>query len=123
MKRAIMIAALLCAGCAGTPEGVRENPGAQPTRFTRDENYQAVYRRLLAQARKCWAEGPVEANLYQDTRTGEIAMALYGFMGGRTIFLVIDIAADGDKTRVIRSEERRVGKGCRWWWARCDVRK
>jgi len=96
-----MIAALLCAGCAGTPEGVRENPGAQPTRFTRDENYQAVYRRLLAQARKCWAEGPVEANLYQDTRTGEIAMALYGFMGGRTIFLVIDIAADGDKTRVI----------------------
>ena len=75
--------------------------------FTVQENYQPVYRKILAQERKCYQTGMITAqmvvqgDLYHDTKSGEITVALHGGAGVNT-YQVIDIEAIDDmRTKVV----------------------
>jgi hypothetical protein len=98
----LLLAAFLIAGCApATMQGLREQPGSQAAKFEVEQNYQAVYRTIVTNARKCWQTGMitaqmvVTADLYTDTKTGQISTALHGGLGVDT-YLGIDIKALSD---------------------------
>lgn len=81
-----------------------------PTRqvsFSVPENYQPVYRKVLSQARKCWQTGMITAqmvvqgDLFHDTQSGTITIALHGGFGVDT-YQVIDISAiDERNTKIV----------------------
>src|SRR3990172_2414470 len=95
-------------GCApSTAAGVRAMGPERQFVFIAPENYQPVYRKVLDQARKCFqmglitAQQVVQGDLYHDTRSGTITVALHGALGVDT-YQVIDVSAiDDNKTRVI----------------------
>lgn len=95
-------------GCApSTAGGVREMGAERKFEFTATENYQPVYRKILEQARKCHQTGLVTAqmvvtgDLYHDTKSGTITVALHGGFGVDT-YQVIDVKAlDEHQTKVI----------------------
>lgn len=109
---AIAFAAALLAGCAPpTLQGLRENP-AGTTRFEVGQNYQQVYRTVIANARKCYqgsagpmAQNVVTGDLYTDIRSGEISVALHGAAGVDT-YLGIDIKALADDRTEVRTYYR-----------------
>lgn len=75
--------------------------------FVAPENYQPVYRKVLDQARKCYQYGVITAqmmvqgDLFHDTKSGTITVALHGGLGVDT-YQVIDIfAIDEKQTKVI----------------------
>lgn len=75
--------------------------------FSAPENYQPVYRKVLEQARKCWQTGAITAqmvvqgDMYHDTRSGTITVALHGGFGVDT-YQVIDISAiDEQNTKIV----------------------
>lgn len=75
--------------------------------FVAPENYQPVYRKTLEQARKCWQTGMITAqmmvqgDLYHDTKSGTITVALHAGYGVDT-YQVIDITAiDEHSTKVV----------------------
>jgi hypothetical protein len=96
------------AGCAPTTAvGVREMGPERRYEFVAPENYQPVYRKILEQARKCHQTGlitaqmVVQGDLYHDTKSGTITVALHGGLGVDT-YQVIDVAAiDEQQTRVV----------------------
>jgi len=104
----LLLAALGIAGCApSTAGGVRELGTDRRYTFEAEQNYQQVYRKVLANARKCYQTGlitaqmVVQGDLYHDTKTGEITVALHGGFGVDT-YEVIDIAAIGDsRTKIV----------------------
>lgn len=74
--------------------------------FVTQENYQPVYRKILEQARKCYQTGlitaqmMVQGDLFHDTRSGTITVALHGGLGVDT-YQVIDVfALDDTQTKV-----------------------
>ena len=95
-------------GCApSTAAGVRSMGPERQFVFIAPENYQPVYRKVLDQARKCFqmglitAQQVVQGDLYHDTRSGTITVALHGGLGVDT-YQVIDVSAiDDNQTRVI----------------------
>lgn len=102
----VLTVALALGGCASSPDDVRRS-AAERTEATVEGNYQAVHRRLLAQARKCFTAGMitgsmgVEHELYTDIRQGTVSVVIYGGFGPMT-FLVVDIEAiDEARSRVI----------------------
>lgn len=75
--------------------------------FVAPENYQPVYRKVLEQARKCYQQGlitaqmVVQGDLFHDTKSGTITVALHGGLGVDT-YQVIDVSAiDEKQTKVI----------------------
>lgn len=75
--------------------------------FTAPENYQAVYRKVLDQSRKCWqssgiaAQLMVQGDLFDDIRSGTVTVAMHGMYGVDT-YQVIDITAiDDAQTKVV----------------------
>jgi hypothetical protein len=108
VKRIIVLTALL-AGCATyTVEDLRQKASSKA--FEVDQNYQAVYRTVVGQARKCYemstlgARRTVQGDLYTDIRSGHVMVTWY--TGGPGLeadtFLASDITALGDKrTRVV----------------------
>jgi len=104
---AITVSAFL-SGCApSTAGGVREMGPAHQYAFVSPENYQQVYRKVLNQARKCYQTGMITAqmvvqgDLFHDTKSGVITIALHGGLGVDT-YQVIDLnAIDEKQTRVV----------------------
>lgn len=94
------------AGCApATMQGLREKPHGQ-TKFEVQRSYQSVYRTVLNNSRKCWQAGLITAqmivtgDLYSDTRSGEVTVALHGGAGVDTYFGVDIKAVAEDRTEV-----------------------
>lgn len=95
-------------GCApSTAAGVRKMGAERQFKFIVSENYQPVYRKILDQARKCYQTGlitaqmVVQGDLFHDTKSGTVTVALHGGLGVDT-YQVIDISAiDDKKTKVI----------------------
>lgn len=104
----LSIISLSLTGCApSTAGGVRAMGPTRQVEFVAPENYQPVYRKTLEQARKCWQSGMITAqmvvqgDLYHDTKSGTITVALHGGLGVDT-YQVIDITAiDENHTKVV----------------------
>lgn len=98
----------LLSGCApSTAGGVREMGATRQYTFLASENYQPVYRKVLDQARKCNQTGMITAqlvvqgDLYHDTKSAIITVALHGGLGVDT-YQVIDInAIDEKQTKIV----------------------
>lgn len=104
MRGILLPAALILAGCApATMQGVRDLGPDKAYSFTAPQGYQAVYRDILEQVRKCHQGGMITAqmvvqgDLYHDTKSGSISVALHGGFGVDT-YQVIDIAAIDDSS-------------------------
>lgn len=105
---ALLLAILMLYGCAPTTAiGVREMGAERRVAFEAPANYQAVYRKVLDQSRKCWQSGMVTAqmvvtgDLYTDIRSGTITVAMHGALGVDT-YQVIDISAlDDTRSKVV----------------------
>ncbi|NYT38860.1 hypothetical protein ERD78_18910 [Allopusillimonas soli] len=109
MRALVIVAALvLLGGCApATLDGVRNLGPESAYTFTAPENYQAVYRTVLKQSRKCHESGLITAqivvhgDLYQDIKAGTVSVELHGGLGV-DVYQVIDIkAVDDDSSRVL----------------------
>lgn len=94
-------AAAALAGCApATMQGLREKPGGSGS-FEAAQDYQRVYRTVLDNARRCYQHGMVTAtmvvqgDLFTDTRTGVVTVALHGGMGVDT-HLGVDVKSLGE---------------------------
>lgn len=95
-------------GCApSTAMGVRQMEQERQYVFVAPENYQPVYRKIIDQARKCYQTGMITAqmvvqgDLYHDTKSGTVTVALHGGLGVDT-YQVIDVSAiDEKQTKVI----------------------
>lgn len=110
---AAIAAALVLAGCApSTAGGVRELGASRQYEFTVPQNYQPVYRKVLAQARKCFqmnlitAQMMVQSDLFTDIKSGTITLALHGALGTET-YQVIDIKAIDDESTQISAHYSR----------------
>lgn len=100
-----LVAALVLIGLAGcapaTTQGVRDLGAERTYRFDSNEGYQKTYRTILDQARKCHQGGlitaqmVVQGDLYHDTMSGTISVALHGGLGVDT-YQVIDVSAVED---------------------------
>jgi len=102
-----LLAAAL-AGCApATLQGLREKPAGSST-FEAPQNYQRAYRTIITNARKCYQTGMITAqmvvtgDLYNDTKTGEVTVALHGGLGVDT-YLGIDIKALTEETTQVKT--------------------
>ncbi len=99
---AIFIALSIVACAPATIEGLRKDYANRYT-FTVNENYQPVYRKILSTARKCYQTGMITAqmvvqgDLYQDTKSGNVTVALHGGFGVDT-HMTIDVSALNDET-------------------------
>ncbi len=104
----MVVAALLLAACApSTAQGVRALGPGRATSFVSPEGYQAVYRKVLNQARNCYQTGlitaqmVVQGDIYTDTKSGTVTVALHGGLGVDT-YQVYDITAIDDRqTKVV----------------------
>lgn len=104
----LALVSLALTGCApSTAGGVRSMGPSRQVEFIAPENYQPVYRKTLEQARKCWQTGMITAqmmvqgDLYHDTKSGTITVALHAGYGVDT-YQVIDITAiDEHSTKVV----------------------
>lgn len=103
----VAVSALL-SGCApSTAGGVREMGPTRQYAFVAPENYQPVYRKVLDQARKCYQTGMITAqmvvqgDLFHDSKSGVITVALHGGLGVDT-YQVIDLnAIDEKQTKIV----------------------
>jgi len=66
---------LILSACAGSPESLKNDPGFEKT-IVVQENYQAVYRRVLHNLQKCWSPTStrvtVEGHIEPTPRRAEI---------------------------------------------------
>jgi hypothetical protein len=100
---------LICLVAACTPNtagGVRDLDSNKKTTFIADENYQAVYRKILDMTRKCREQGLITAqmivknDLYTDIQSGHISVELHGGLGV-SVYSVTDVKAIAEnKTQV-----------------------
>lgn len=102
----VAVALLSLAGCTpSTAGGVRDLGPDRQASFIAPENYQVVYRKVLEQERKCHQSGILAAwvaqgDLYTDTKSGTITVAMYGAVGAQ-MHQVIDVTAiDNQQTRI-----------------------
>ena len=105
---ALAISVVSLPGCApSTAQGVRQetSPG-RATSFVAPEGYQAVYRKVITNARNCYQTGAITAqqvvqgDIYSDIRSGSVTVAMHGGLGVDT-YQVYDIAAlDDRRTKV-----------------------
>jgi len=106
----LLAAAALLAGCVpSTIQGLRDAPAGSFI-FEADENYQAVYRKIVTPARNCWQQGAslltaqieVQAEIYSDIRQANIAIIMHGAPPFESmVFMSADLQAISDnKTRI-----------------------
>lgn len=109
MRIAILATLALLAGCApATMQGVRDLGPDKAYQFDVAQNYQQVYRTVLDQARKCHQAGMITAqmvvqgDLYHDTKSGTVSVALHGGLGVDT-YQVIDMQAKGESVTSVKA--------------------
>ncbi len=95
-------------GCApSTAGGVREMGPTRQFIFVAPENYQPLYRKVLDQERKCYQTGMITAqmvvqgDLYHDTKSAIITVALHGGFGVDTYQVIDIIAIDEKQTKIV----------------------
>jgi hypothetical protein len=100
--------ALALTGCApATIEGVRQAPAGHET-LVLEQGYQQAYRTVVTNARRCYQTGMITAqmvvtgDLYSDTQSGQITVALHGAVGVDT-YLGVDIKALSDQRSQVDS--------------------
>ena len=101
------IAVFTLEGCTpNTAGGVRALEATKKSTFIADENYQAVYRKILDMTRKCSEGGMITAqmivknDLYTDIQSGNISVELHGGLGV-SVYTVTDVKAIAEnKTEV-----------------------
>jgi hypothetical protein len=105
----IILLVALVTGCAPATFGeLRKKPGGGEASFQATQNYASVYRTILTNARKCYQGGAITAqlivqgDLYPDTKSGEITVALHGGLGVDT-YLGIDIKAIDDGNTTVKN--------------------
>jgi hypothetical protein len=90
---------VMCAACANITAQQLRAEAEYVQRFTVARPYPAVYRSILAQAGASYAEGfwggalVVEAHLFPDTQSGELAVVAYLWMGKREAVLAVEVKA------------------------------
>jgi hypothetical protein len=102
----ILAASLLSSGCASTAQDMRTS--AAHRTLVVAQPYQAVYRKLVTNARNCWratslpttSHSDVSGDLYTDTRTAEITVAINGVVGAMTTLAVDIKALDDTRTQI-----------------------
>lgn len=107
MRSLLIIASMLIlSACApATLQGLRASPEGD-IKIRIDEAYQPVYRKILSNARRCYQGGlitaqmVVQGDLYTDTQSAEITVALHGAAGINT-YLGVDINALDEKTTTV----------------------
>ena len=88
-------------------QGLRDKP-AGSAQFEVGQNYQQVYRTVITNARKCWQGGiingqmTVTGDLYTDTKSGEVTVALHS-IGNVDTYLGIDIKATADDRTQVKT--------------------
>lgn len=109
MHSIILLPVFLLASCApSTAAGVRALGESRQFTFTAPENYQAVYRKVLEQSRKCWQGGlitaqmVVDGDLYTDTKSGTVTVALHGGLGV-DVYQVIDVSLVSENESEIKA--------------------
>lgn len=102
MRLLAFLGVVVLAGCApATLQGVRDMGPDRSYSFTAQQGYQDVYRTILTQSRKCHQTGMITAqmvvqgDLYHDTQSGTVSVALHGGLGVDT-YQVIDIESAGE---------------------------
>lgn len=97
----VLVAAVALTACGpATMQELRASPNLK-ARFEVPTNYQAAYRTVLDNSRRCWqgaittAQMVVQGDLYTDIRSGHISVALHGGFGVVT-YAGIDLKATGD---------------------------
>ena len=102
---AVLLGLSLGACTTLTVDELRERPHSQST-FQVQQNYQRAYRTVLTNARKCWqqavmtAQVVVTSDIYTDTRAGEISVGMQSATGNQTFFIIDIKAVDETKTEV-----------------------
>lgn len=91
----VLIITTTLGGCAGkTIKDVKEN-GSISERFTANENYQAIYKDMLAQSKACYSGNAItattqaEGNIYAELGEADIEVSLDG-VAGRAVHMVIE---------------------------------
>ena len=102
--RLVLLVAVL-AGCAPmSAQGIRES--GQKQSFTVSANYQAVYRTLTDEMRRCMQTGMItatviiQADLFTDIRKGVITPTMHGGLGATPLFVVDVVGLEGDSSRI-----------------------
>lgn len=98
---AVLACLITIGGCApATVQELRADHAGKHA-FEVEENYQAVYRTVVTQARKCHQTGlitaqmVVQGDLYPDIKSGHVSIAVHGIGGVGTI-AAVDVAALSD---------------------------
>lgn len=101
---AVVVASLL-GGCAQmSAQGIRQT-GTKHS-FTVNMNYQAAYRTLSDEMRRCMQFGVitatviVQSDLYTDIRKAVITPTMHGGLGAMPLFVVDVVGLEGDLTRI-----------------------
>lgn len=105
-KTTVVLFLCFAAGCApSTAQNLREKHHGRAV-FEVQENYQPVYRKILTNARDRFQAGlitaqmVVQGDLYTDTKSGNVTVALHGGLGVDT-HMTIDIEAlSENQTRI-----------------------
>lgn len=108
MKKILIFAVLVAlVGCTpATQEGVRALSPDRSVVFVANDNYQAVYRRILEQERKCYQVGMAtgqliaQGDIYTDIKSGAISLTSYSGLGVNIIQL-IDVSFINENTTKI----------------------
>lgn len=104
MRNFTLLLALLVAGCVSTAKQLETQSEHRAT-VKSAENYQAVYKRMLSQAKECLdlggtfaASNKVEGQLYGELGEGEISYYLDNVVD--MFFAVVKIKRDGEGSTV-----------------------
>ena len=99
--RIIAVGLMLVAGCAPSSSQGLKNKHCGKDVFEVHENYQPAYRRILQKTRANYQTGMITAqmmvqgDIYTDTESGNVTVALHGGLGVDT-YVTMDIAALSD---------------------------
>jgi len=104
MRKFTLVLTLLVSGCISTA-GQLESQSEHRATVQSTENYQAVYKRMLTQAKECLdlggtfaASNKVEGQLYSELGQGEISYYLDNVVD--MYFAVVKVKRDGDGANV-----------------------
>lgn len=99
------VVALALSACAPmTAREIREQ--SAPESFVIQKNYQATYRLLLEEMRRCFQFGTlgatyiVQGDLYPDIRKGELAVTVVGGLGSMSLLLVDVVESEPNAARI-----------------------
>lgn len=98
---------LLLQACASSSVGELRDSAANEHRFTTEQNYETVYRRVSRMARSCWdggfmfspqAQRTADADLFSETGTAEITIRMSNITNRVYAHILIERAGENSTT-------------------------